>query len=47
MDGFKTIAVRGLGFNTVLFPVAALLGYALFFFILAVWRFQHVSEIKI
>jgi ABC-2 type transport system permease protein len=44
MDGFKNIIARGLDFNSVLLPVAALAGYALFFFILAAWRFQRVSE---
>ncbi|MFH1524386.1 MAG: ABC transporter permease [Chloroflexota bacterium] len=44
MDGFKNIVARGLDFNSVLLPVAALAGYALFFFILAAWRFQRVSE---
>jgi ABC-2 type transport system permease protein len=44
MDGFKNIVARGLDFNSVLLPVAALSGYALFFFILAAWRFQRVSE---
>ena len=44
MDGFKNIVARGLGFNSVLLPAAALLGYALLFFALAAWRFQRVSE---
>jgi ABC-2 type transport system permease protein len=44
MDGFKNITVRLLGFESVLVPSAALLGYALFFFILAAWRFRRVSE---
>jgi ABC-2 type transport system permease protein len=44
MDGFKNIIARGLGFNSVLLPVAALIGYTLFFFALAAWRFQRVSE---
>jgi len=44
MDGFKNIAVRGLGFNSILLPAAALFGYALLFFLLAAWRFQRVSE---
>ncbi len=44
MDGFKNIVARGLGFNTVLLPVAALLGYAVLFFGLALWRFRRVSE---
>ena len=44
MDGFKNIIARGLGFSSVLLPVAALIGYAALFFILAAWRFQRVSE---
>ena len=44
MDGFKDITVRGLGFGSVLLPAAAILGYALLFFGLALWRFQRVSE---
>ncbi len=44
MDGFKNIVARGLGFNSVLLPAAALLGYALLFFGLALWRFWRVSE---
>ena len=44
MDGFKNIVARGLDFNSVLLPVAALAGYALFFFILAAWRFRRSEE---
>jgi ABC-2 type transport system permease protein len=44
LDGFKDIVARGLGFTSVLLPCAALIGYALLFFALAVWRFQRVSE---
>jgi ABC-2 type transport system permease protein len=44
LDGFKNIVVRGLGFNSVLLPAAALLGYAVLFFGLALWRFWRVSE---
>ncbi len=44
MDGFKNIVARGLGFNSVLLPAAALLGYAVLFFGLALWRFRRVSE---
>jgi ABC-2 type transport system permease protein len=40
MDGFKNIIVRGLGLESVLIPAAALLGYAVLFFGLAVWRFR-------
>jgi len=44
MDGFKNIAIRGLGFNSVLLPVAALIAYAIVFFSLAAWRFQVSQE---
>ncbi len=44
MDGFKNIVARGLGFNSVLLPAAALMGYALLFFGLALWRFRKASE---
>jgi ABC-2 type transport system permease protein len=44
MDGFKNIVARGLDFHSVLLPVAALVGYALFFFILAAWRFRRSEE---
>jgi ABC-2 type transport system permease protein len=44
MDGFKNIIARGLDFNSVLLPAAALLGYAVLFFSLALWRFRRVSE---
>ncbi|MGD0751953.1 MAG: ABC transporter permease [Anaerolineales bacterium] len=44
LDGFKDIVARGLGFSSVLLPCAALFGYALLFFALALWRFQRVSE---
>ncbi len=44
MDGFKNIAVRGLGFESILLPSAMLLGYEVFFFILAVWRFYRMQE---
>jgi ABC-2 type transport system permease protein len=43
MDGFENIVARGLGFESVLLPAAALLGYAAFFFLLAVWRFRKVE----
>lgn len=45
MDGFENICARGLGFQSVLLPAAALLGYAVLFFGLAVWRL-NVSEEK-
>jgi ABC-2 type transport system permease protein len=43
MDGFENIVARGLGPNTVLVPCAALIGYASFFFLLAVQRFRNVE----
>jgi len=45
MDGFENICARGLGFESVLIPSAALAGYAVLFFLLAVWRL-NVSEEK-
>lgn len=44
MDGFENIVARGLGFESVLLPSAALLGYALVFFSLAVWRLYASEE---
>jgi ABC-2 type transport system permease protein len=44
MDGFENIAVRGMGFNSIIIPAAALTGYAIFFFVLAVWRFRASEE---
>ncbi len=41
MDGFTNIVVRGLAFNSVLLPAAALAGYALLFFLLATWSFRR------
>jgi ABC-2 type transport system permease protein len=43
MDGFKNIAARGLGFESVLLPAAALIGYAALFFVLAVLRFRRIE----
>ena len=45
LDGFENIVARGLGIGSVLLPAAALLGYAVLFFSLAVWRL-NVSEEK-
>lgn len=44
MDGFKNIAVRGLGFESVTLPALALLGYAVLFFGIAVWRFRTAEQ---
>ncbi len=35
MDGFKSITIRGMGINSVILPSIVLVGYAIFFFILA------------
>jgi ABC-2 type transport system permease protein len=43
MIGFQNIVVRGLGTSSALQPAAILLGWALLFFFLAVWRFQRVA----
>jgi ABC-2 type transport system permease protein len=40
LDGFKDILVRGLGLAAVALPAAALLGYAVLFCGLAVWKFK-------
>ena len=44
MDGFENIAARGLGFNSVLLPAAALIGYAVLFFVIAVQRFRKAES---
>ncbi|RPJ28191.1 MAG: ABC transporter permease [Chloroflexi bacterium] len=44
MDGFENIVARGLGFDSVLLPAAALAGYAVLFFSLAVWRLNASEE---
>lgn len=44
MDGFQNIIIRGLGVQSVLLPVAILLGYAVLFFGLAVWRFNRITR---
>jgi ABC-type multidrug transport system permease subunit len=44
MDGLENIVLRGLGFQSVLIPAAALLGYAALFVGLAGWRLQVSQE---
>ena len=44
MDGFKNISVRGFGLDSVLIPAGALTGYAVLFFILAMWRLSAAEE---
>jgi ABC-2 type transport system permease protein len=44
LDGFENIAARGLGIESVLLPAAALFGYAVLFFVLAVWRLNASEE---
>jgi hypothetical protein len=44
MDGFKNVSLRGQGVEGVMLPAAALLGYAVLFFAIAVWRFQRSQE---
>jgi ABC-2 type transport system permease protein len=43
MDGFENIVSRGLGFDSVWLPAAALIGYAILFFTLAVLRFRRME----
>jgi ABC-2 type transport system permease protein len=40
MDGFQNIILRGLGFSSILLPAVIIMGYAVLFFGLAVWRFR-------
>ena len=40
IDGFENIVVRGLGFSSVLQPAAIVLGFAVAFFGVAIWRFR-------
>jgi ABC-2 type transport system permease protein len=40
MDGFQNLIVRGLGFSSALLPAAVLLGYAVLFFGLGLWKFR-------
>lgn len=44
MDGFENIVARGLGFESVVLPALALVGYAILFFSLAVWRLNASEE---
>lgn len=44
MDGIKNIITRGLGFESILLPSAALIGYAILFFSLGAWRFRLSQE---
>ena len=41
MDGFSAILVRGAGLAAIWLPAAALLGYALLFGSLAIWKFRY------
>ena len=45
MDGFENIVARGLGFSSVLLPATALVGYAIFFFILSAFRFRKADTV--
>jgi len=44
MDGFENIVARGLGIESIWLPAAALVGYAVLFFSLAVWRLNASEE---
>jgi ABC-2 type transport system permease protein len=43
MNGYQNILIRGLGLESAWLPTLALLAYALFFFVLAVWRFRKMD----
>ncbi len=40
IDGLENIIVRGLGLGSALLPAVIVLGYAVLFFVVAVWRFR-------
>jgi ABC-2 type transport system permease protein len=40
VDGFDAMSWRGLGFGSAVMPILVLLGFALAFSALAVWRFR-------
>lgn len=44
MDGFKTITIRGFGVEAVVLPSTVLIGYGIFFFLLATWSFARAEE---
>jgi ABC-2 type transport system permease protein len=44
MDGFQNLLIRGLGLDSVWLPTTILLGYALAFLVLAIWRFSVTDE---
>ncbi|MBK9925245.1 MAG: ABC transporter permease [Anaerolineales bacterium] len=43
MNGLQNILIRGLGLESVWTAVGMLLAYAVFFFLLAVWRFRKIE----
>lgn len=43
MNGLQNILIRGLGLESVWMAVGILSAYALFFFVLAVWRFRRIE----
>jgi len=43
MNGLQNILIRGLGFESVWMAIGMLSAYALFFFVVAVWRFRKME----
>ncbi len=41
MDAFQNLIIRGLGIESILLPVAIILGYAVLFAVLSIWRFSR------
>ncbi|MBE0695468.1 MAG: ABC transporter permease, partial [Anaerolineaceae bacterium] len=41
IKGYQNLMVRGLGLEEVLPQIGMLLGFALLFFLFAVWRFRY------
>jgi ABC-2 type transport system permease protein len=44
LDGFKNVAVRGFGLESIWIPALALILYGILFFSLAAWRFRTMEE---
>lgn len=41
--GYHDVIIRGLGVNDILPEVFVLLGFAFFFFVIALWRFRFTD----
>jgi ABC-2 type transport system permease protein len=44
LRGFQEMMVRGQGLQEIMPHIAALLGFALLFFLIAIWRFDFTEQ---